>query len=64
MEREAVKEKFNKFRKYASAFAEAEVNKNYWLREQEMLERNNKTIKSELNSISMTNQKFHRVFSL
>ena len=35
-----------------------------WAKEQKVLDRKNRLIKAEFNSISMTNQKYHRIFSL
>ncbi len=61
---ETLKEKLSKFDKFANAFGETSVSKEYWVKEQKVLDRKNRLIKAEFNSISMTNQKYHRIFSL
>ncbi|MDN5049330.1 hypothetical protein [Aliarcobacter butzleri] len=61
---ESLQDKLSKFDKFANAFGKTSVSKEYWAKEQKVLDRKNKLIKAEFNSISMPNQKYHRIFSL
>lgn len=61
---ETLREKLGKFEKFANAFGESRVSNEYWAKEQKILDRKSRLIKAEFNSISMTNQKYHRIFSL